>query len=148
MCTGTVGGIFLSLSPWFSCIVVKLHGNSVLRSVILLLLSILILYCLFGNTSTMTPLLDHLRCLLPAWFCTMILSPSSRGASFLTWEDRLSWALAELLARASSLHSAKSCHVLDKSLVLPSSGMRRVYFLKIECVPYLPEVWLQSCNLK
>ena len=112
VCTVTVGGSFLSLSPRFSWTGVNLRGHFLLRSVIILLPSILTLYCLFGNTSNTTPLLVHLKGLLPAWFCTTTLSPSSRGVCSLTW--------------ASSLHSATSCHVLDKSLLLPSSGMRRV----------------------
>ena len=36
------------------------------------------------------------------------------------------WALADLLERPSSLHSATSCHMLDKILVMPSSGKLRV----------------------
>ena len=122
VCTGKVGGSFLILSPRFSWIGVNLRGNFL----ILLLPTILTLYCLFGKTSTTTPLLEHLRALLPAWFCTMTLSSSSRGACSLTWVDRFSWALADLLGRPSSLHSATSCHMLDKVLVMPSYGKRRV----------------------
>ena len=81
-------GSFLILSPRFSWIGVNLRGNFLLRSLILLLPTILTLYCLFGKTSTTTPLLEHLRALLPAWFCTMTLSPSSGGACLLTWVDR------------------------------------------------------------
>ena len=59
-------GSFLILSPRFSWIGVNLRGNFLLRSLILLLPTILTLYCLFGKTSTTAPLLDHLRALLPA----------------------------------------------------------------------------------
>ena len=156
VCTGKVGGSFLILSPRFSWIGVNLRRNCLLRSLILLLPSILTLYCLFGTTSTTTPLLNHLRALLTACFCTMTLSSSSRGACSLTWVDRFSWALADLLGRPSSLPLATSCHVLDKVLVMPSSGKQRVedlegkkYFIvqfpvRGHVVPQKPLAWGRS----
>ena len=66
------------------------------------------------------------------------------------------WALADLLERPSSLHSATSCHMLDKVLVMPSYGKRRVedlegkkYFIvqfpvRGHVVPQKPLAWGRS----
>ena len=104
------------------CSGVNFLKNFLLRNETLLLPSIITLYCLCGNTSNMTPLLDQRRGLFPAWFCTITLSPTSKGACSFTLVDNFSLALADLFASASSLQSATSCQSSDRSLQSFNSG--------------------------